>query len=166
MTDPKTSPSKQRLLDAATEMFATRGVDGVSMRHIAAALGIRAPSIYSHVPSKEALINACITPYLERIHDQVVGSGSLAGFVSAYMGVLRDGNLKRARIVHLDPILRAAALNVGVTAVLAKELTINGVRQELAKPTLAYLLAAPLDPVQHDLIYRGVLGIQRLPLPQ
>jgi len=46
----------RRVLEAALELFADRGYHGVSMRDLAAAAGIRASSLYSHVPSKERLL--------------------------------------------------------------------------------------------------------------
>lgn len=47
----------RRILDAATTMFGTRGVHGSSMRDLAAAAGIRAPSIYEHFESKDAIVS-------------------------------------------------------------------------------------------------------------
>lgn len=44
------------ILERAATLFGTRGVHGTSMREIAAAAGIRAPSIYEHFSSKEELV--------------------------------------------------------------------------------------------------------------
>lgn len=48
----------RRILEQATVLFGTRGVHGTSMRDIATAAGIRAPSIYEHFSSKEELVGA------------------------------------------------------------------------------------------------------------
>jgi AcrR family transcriptional regulator len=45
-----------RILGAAAELFATRGFHGTSMRELADASGLRAPSIYEHFGSKEQLL--------------------------------------------------------------------------------------------------------------
>ncbi|MFN7148510.1 MAG: TetR/AcrR family transcriptional regulator [Microthrixaceae bacterium] len=46
----------RRILCAAVELFATRGFHGTSMRELADASGLRAPSIYEHFGSKEQLL--------------------------------------------------------------------------------------------------------------
>ena len=43
------------ILAIAIPMYANRGYDGVSMRQIAAAVGIKAASLYHHFPDKQAL---------------------------------------------------------------------------------------------------------------
>lgn len=51
----------ERILDAALEFFSRKGYDAASMNDIAEAVGIRAPSLYKHFPSKEALF-AAVSP--------------------------------------------------------------------------------------------------------
>jgi len=56
MSSPVPSSStKDRILDIAVPLFASAGFDGVSMRAIAAAVGIQAASLYNHFPDKQAL---------------------------------------------------------------------------------------------------------------
>ena len=45
--------TKQRILDKALELFAAYGYDSVSVGDIAKAVGIKAPSLYTHFPSKQ-----------------------------------------------------------------------------------------------------------------
>jgi AcrR family transcriptional regulator len=52
--------SRDRILDAALELFARHGYAGTSMRQIAAAVGMRASSLYSHFAGKEAILAALI----------------------------------------------------------------------------------------------------------
>jgi AcrR family transcriptional regulator len=42
--------------DVALTLFAQRGYHGTSMRHIAEALGVRVPTLYSHIRSKQELL--------------------------------------------------------------------------------------------------------------
>lgn len=51
----------RRILEHAAQLFGTRGVHGTSMREIATAAGIRAPSIYEHFSSKEVLVGELMT---------------------------------------------------------------------------------------------------------
>lgn len=53
--------TRERILDAALELLRRKGFDGTSMNDIAEAVGIRAPSLYKHFPSKDALF-AAVTP--------------------------------------------------------------------------------------------------------
>ena len=50
------NPTLRRIYEAALLGFAERGYHGLSMRDIADACGIKASSIYAHVPSKERLL--------------------------------------------------------------------------------------------------------------
>jgi AcrR family transcriptional regulator len=49
--------TRQRILETAIEMFATKGFEASSVRDLAAAVGIKAPGIYSHFTSKEAILS-------------------------------------------------------------------------------------------------------------
>lgn len=46
----------QRILEAATALFSEKGYHGTSMREVAAAIGIKAGSLYNHFPGKEDLL--------------------------------------------------------------------------------------------------------------
>jgi AcrR family transcriptional regulator len=73
----KQSRTKERIMDAAINLFSERGYDLVSMRDIAQIVGIKAASIYNHFPSKRdilkamyefhALENKLATPALETL---------------------------------------------------------------------------------------------------
>jgi AcrR family transcriptional regulator len=45
---PGEKSTKEKIFDAAVELFAERGYDGVSIRDIAKAVGIRESSVYKH----------------------------------------------------------------------------------------------------------------------
>lgn len=52
--------TKQRILDKALELFSANGYDSVSVGEIAKAVGIKAPSLYNHYPSKQAIFDAIV----------------------------------------------------------------------------------------------------------
>ena len=52
--------TKQRILDKALDLFSKEGYDAVSVGQIAAAVDIKAPSIYNHFPSKQAIFDAIV----------------------------------------------------------------------------------------------------------
>ena len=56
----KQEDTKQRILDKALELFSVQGYDSVSVGEIAKAVGIKAPSLYNHFPSKQAIFDAIV----------------------------------------------------------------------------------------------------------
>lgn len=56
----KQEDTKKKILKKALELFAANGYDAVSVGEIAKAVGIKAPSLYSHYPSKQAIFDAIV----------------------------------------------------------------------------------------------------------
>jgi TetR/AcrR family transcriptional regulator len=57
-TDAPSGESRRaQVLSAAERLFARHGYDGVGLREIASEVGIRAPSLFKHFASKQALYN-------------------------------------------------------------------------------------------------------------
>jgi AcrR family transcriptional regulator len=54
------SSRREQIVTAARRLLEERGPDALSMRNVAAAIGIRAPSLYEHVADKRALESAII----------------------------------------------------------------------------------------------------------
>ena len=60
MAEPLT-PRAREIVDAARALLEERGEDALVMRAVAARLGIRAPSLYKHLPDKHALESAILS---------------------------------------------------------------------------------------------------------
>ena len=56
----KQENTKQKILGKALELFSNQGYDSVSVGEIAKAVGIKAPSLYNHFPSKQAIFEAMV----------------------------------------------------------------------------------------------------------
>lgn len=56
----KQEDTKQKILEKSLELFSARGYDSVSVGEIARATGIKAPSLYNHFPSKQAIFDALV----------------------------------------------------------------------------------------------------------
>ena len=69
----KQEDTKQKILDKALELFSSRGYDAVSVGEIAQAVGIKAPSLYNHLPSKQAIFDATPikSPSTSRTHRRI-----------------------------------------------------------------------------------------------
>jgi AcrR family transcriptional regulator len=47
--------TRREILDAAWRVARTNGLAGLTLRDVAAAVGLRPPSLYSYFPSKDAI---------------------------------------------------------------------------------------------------------------
>lgn len=56
----KQEDTKKRILEKALELFSAQGYDAVSVGEIAKAAGIKAPSLYNHFASKQAIFDAIV----------------------------------------------------------------------------------------------------------
>lgn len=52
--------TKEKIIAAALELFSLRGYDGVSVRDIAHAVGIRESSLYNHFANKQAIFDGIV----------------------------------------------------------------------------------------------------------
>lgn len=73
MASSALSPRAREIVAAARELLEAEGPDGLSMRRIAERVGIRAPSIYKHLPDKQALEAALISAGFEEWAEAFTG---------------------------------------------------------------------------------------------
>ena len=59
------SNTKQRILQSSAKLFACKGFDVLTMRDIASACDIKAPSLYNHFKDKQTLYHACLDHVFE-----------------------------------------------------------------------------------------------------
>jgi AcrR family transcriptional regulator len=55
--------TKTKILDAATKLFAMRGIGAVSLKDVAREVGIKSPTIFHYYQDKNALINESLTRF-------------------------------------------------------------------------------------------------------
>ncbi len=104
--------SRDRIRDHALTIVDENGLDGLSMRRLAADLGVRAPSLYSHYRTKDEL--------LQDIADDIMSTVDVSGFAIGWqVGVRTWARSYRAAlaahpnmvpVVAAGPARRAAAL--------------------------------------------------------
>lgn len=63
------TPRAREIVTVGRKILEERGIEAMSMRVIAAELGVAAPSLYKHLPDKQALINAMLADALREQGD-------------------------------------------------------------------------------------------------
>ncbi|MFS2160541.1 TetR/AcrR family transcriptional regulator [Pseudomonas sp. Pseusp122] len=94
-TTPKYAPNsaRDRLVDAALELFATRGYQAIGLRDLASHLGLHAGSLYNHIENKQCLlfelIEAALSDLLADTKRRMRGASSnherLRRFINAFV---------------------------------------------------------------------------------
>lgn len=64
--------TKQRILDAAIELFSQKGYKGVSIRELARSVGIKESSIYNHYDSKDEILTATLDLFTSKMEGTVL----------------------------------------------------------------------------------------------
>ena len=111
----KLEDTKRRILEKALELFSTRGYDAVSVGEIADAVGIKAPSLYNHFPSKRAIFEAIVedtAAQYERDTGRIdIHVQNAARDIPVFTGITADGLFGKVRQIfdyslHNDTIRR------------------------------------------------------------
>jgi AcrR family transcriptional regulator len=71
MSTTEATLTRERIFTAALDLLDREGLGAVTMRRLADELGIQAPSLYHHLPSKDALLDGVAA----RVMEQVDASG-------------------------------------------------------------------------------------------
>lgn len=67
--------TKEKIFDVALDLFSKKGYDSVSLREIAEEVGIKKSSIYSHYPSKEAILDSIFEYFTDLFeYDELLNS--------------------------------------------------------------------------------------------
>ena len=103
--------SRAVVVDAALRIIDRDGLDGVSMRRLAAAIGATPMALYRHVPNKAALLDALVAAVLSRL-EFPTGDLPLAERLRATVRSLRRLLTAHPWLVTL--ILRGPVLGEGV----------------------------------------------------
>ena len=96
----KIMTTKEKIIYESLKLFSQKGYDGVSMREIAAAVGIKGASIYNHFKGKEEIFNA-IFDEMKAHYDNVAASMNIPtedndDMVNMYLNIDENGLQKMA----------------------------------------------------------------------
>jgi AcrR family transcriptional regulator len=148
-TTPKGRRQRDRLVEAAEGLFASRGFHGASMRELAAGAGLPLATAVYHFARKEQLYAAVLSAIADQLTVEVLGAA--AGDLDRFVRALVQWSLANPRRVELllrelldNPprVAKAAKLPlapflIGATALVAEAQRAGLV--EVASPELAVL---------------------------
>jgi AcrR family transcriptional regulator len=100
--------STERIVEAAIEIVDREGLDTLSMRHLGAALGVEAMSLYRHFPSKAALLEAVVGRLLAELLLPVPGK---APWQQSFRVLARDYRQLLLRHPNAIPLLATLQLS-------------------------------------------------------
>ncbi|KAA2252591.1 TetR family transcriptional regulator [Solihabitans fulvus] len=96
-----TARTRQLLLDAAVEEYATHGPEGARMDRIAANACVNKERIYQYFGNKRQLFGTVLTGELERLAAAVPLTPELAADLGEYAGRVYDYHLKHPHLIRL-----------------------------------------------------------------
>lgn len=97
----KQEDTNQKIIDKALELFAAHGYDAVSVGEIAKAVGIKAPSLYNHYPSKQAIFDAIVESTAKQYEADTgkinIHVQNVAQDISVFTGITEDRLFEKVR---------------------------------------------------------------------
>jgi AcrR family transcriptional regulator len=134
--------SRARILDAALRFVDQHGLEALSMRKLAAELGVEAMSLYNHVPSKGAVLDGLLEGLLDEIDVRPGGGRHWTERIRVAARSFRRQALRHPSFVQL--------------------LTTQHVHSEATmrplEASLSILRQAGFDPEEALLAYRALIG--------
>lgn len=86
--------TKQKIIYVSLTLFSDKGYEGVSMRDIAGAVGIKAASLYKHFKSKDDIFNSIMDEMSKRYEETVskmqIPNGDMNLVTEQYMHITED----------------------------------------------------------------------------
>ena len=95
---PRKALTRERILESAKELADAGGLPAVTMRGLAAELGVEAMSLYHHVPNKDALLDGLVDAIIGEVNDATSESGD-----ADWRAALRDRCLAARDVMVRHP---------------------------------------------------------------
>jgi AcrR family transcriptional regulator len=143
--------SRDQVLDAAMEIVRADGADRLTIRGLAAKLGVAVTAIYWHVGDKQALLDGLVDRIIEQIGEVSVGGRGPEARLASVGRSLRRSLLEQADLVAIVQRQgRTAALFQPARRVLVRELASAGLQGEEAALAVQAILTLVVGSVLID----------------
>jgi AcrR family transcriptional regulator len=103
MNEPRIPLTKGRVFEAAVDLADRSGVRALTMRNVAAELGVEAMSLYYHVANKEALLDGVVDTLVLEIEHELGGFAIEFDDEVGWKSYLRDRILTARRVMLRHP---------------------------------------------------------------
>jgi len=157
--------AKNAIMTEALKLFASRGVEAVSVRDIAAASGFTNPALFRHFASKEALGRALFEACYLRLTSAMEAAAAVDG-MAAWLAAALGMIAAEPEVVHfvfenvrrywpaLPDEARARNLPALTRAMLAREQAAGRVRGDLDLPLAATVVLGALGQIARSAHFR------------
>ena len=126
----------EALRTAAREVLERDGRDGLTMQAVAAALGVRAPSLYKHVRDRDALVRLAAEEVAvelgELMNEAIAGRDDRVGCVAVHLAAAAGGEHRRVG-ADFHGVTGDAGANAGAAAFLDDEVENAGTLEDVAR---------------------------------
>jgi len=127
------APTRDRIVAAARELVETGGVEALSMRKVAAEVGVAPTAIYWHIGSRRDLLNAVLDSMIADLPPILARGSTPRGRLASVARSLRDQVRATTATQQVAQALgRGAELSFPAQVVLAREMAAAGLRGEEA----------------------------------
>lgn len=149
---PGEKGTKEKIFDAAVDLFAERGYDGVSIRDIAAAVGIKESSVYKHYTGKDEILGSIFEYMKARLYARPAGGDDLEAVLDnlSFEEILEPGFQSLRRM--FDDLLM-----VKITRIITLELHRNKTIRDFF---LAQMFERPVD--ESELMFRRLIDMKKI----
>ena len=129
------------VVDCALQLVQDGGADALTMRKLAAELGVTATTIYWHVGSRDEVVIALIERLSERLAERPIGGTTPRERVMAAARHVWESALEHPQVMKLaHSVGGTSALEMHLEIALARELTAAGVVGERGRDALRSIL--------------------------
>jgi AcrR family transcriptional regulator len=138
MSPSSSLDTRDRILDAALDLFSEHGFDGTTLQQIADRVGLTKAALYHHFRSKDDLLEALVMPAIVELDGLLDGYEASLGTRAGNRGFVRD---------YLEHLLRHRRLVAYIfrdVATIAHPVISSGNRERLARVESA-LVGTELD---------------------
>lgn len=116
----RAAETRDQILGAATELFSTRGYDGVSLRTIETGAGVKRGLVAYHFGTKEELWRAAVDALFRDLSDQML----------AVRETVKDQPVETRLRINLTAFVRYSAMNPELNRIMAQEARAESWRSE------------------------------------
>lgn len=149
---PGEKGTKEKIFDAAVDLFAERGYDGVSIRDIAKTVGIKESSVYKHYASKDEILDNIFEYMKARLYaPQIIEPDMDALLDHLSFEEIMDLGFQSLKQMMTDPYL------VKITRIITIELHHN---KKIRDFFLSQMFDRPVD--ESELLFRRLIDRKKI----